>query len=604
MDTPLPTNEALVAYSQSLPWDTVESYRERFIAAIRRLVVEGHNGPPPLDLLSDALGTPVRIYYPDHRAEQAQVYLAEHGGVECMLGSVVSQRYRGGRSLLDSIVPYNLNPAVHHQNIDETHDQQRGMRPLGAEVELGLVHTQGESPSEDEMQQFIRLYYDQAQGLGIYPRLDREACVYQIEAHVAPSLSYAQTREALSGMMTALAAACEETGLRMAPMSCYPTLSDFKISDDPKIQSAVDLMLDVNSQVPEYAQRLDEVRQRYHMPSDSHHVEVFRIQGVHIHLDLAGRSEALGLLTFYTMLHSATAVANMAVLKGGPFVNGTCDAERLCVREYIRQSSITGRYVDSPLSPHLRPGDMDKFAGLLATERVNSTARALLYNDDTPGFPVAAMHNPIGRLRPDLATGKRICTLESTGMPANPSVSRIAAVLTDFAFSHMMIENYFRQYGCDLEPMYADQDMWAVLGPLDRASFESMQSRSDLEGSDLVLTTAAGTQMPLAEFYERKRLYAHKALADTMGITPRDIDDVYTSLNRMLAPPSGNTAQTVAQYISDPKLRSTGNWGQILRNAFVEAGGTPGSHNPDAVLAVVNQLHEAIKSRYQLEPVI
>jgi hypothetical protein len=314
------------------------------------------------------------------------------------------------------------------------------------------------------------------------------------------------------------------------------------------------------------------------------------------------RSEALGLFTFYTMLRSATAIANTAVLKGGPFVNGTCDPDRLCVREYVRQSSVTGRYLDMPLNPHHRAGDLDKYAGLLDGGLVNSTARALLYNGDTAGFPVSAMHNPIGRLRPDLATGKRICTLESTGMPANVSVSRLAAVLTDFEFSHVLIEHYFRQHGCNLEPMYGDPVLWAILGPLDRDTFVQMHNLSDHQGSDMVLTTAAGTRMRLDEFYEMKRLYLHRALSDIINITPRDIDDVYTSLNRMLAPPSGLVAQTIEQFVGDSKLRSTGNWGQILRNAFVEAGGTPGEHNPDAVLSVVNQLHEAMKSRYMVEP--
>ncbi len=602
METPLPSNDALIAYSRALPWEEVERLKLGFIQEIRHMIVDGHTGPPSMARLSETLGVPVRAYFDEAAEGEAQLYLAESGGVSCLLGSAVSQRYRSGRSLLESIIPYDLNPAVNHQNITETDDQPQKLRALGAEVELGLVHTHGESPSEAEMQDFIRLYYDHAQRLGIYPRLDREACQYQVEAHVAPSLSYRQTRRSLAGMMAALTAACDETGLRIALMSAYPTRSDFKMSMDPKVQTAVDLMLDVNSQVPEYAQRLDEVRQRYHMPASSHHVEVFRLQGIHIHLDLAGRSEALGLFAFYTLLHSATAIANGAVLKGGPFVNGTCDAERLCVREYLRQSSITGRFVEMPLNPHIMPGDMDKFAGLLASERVNSTARALLYNGETPGFPISAMHNPIGRLRPDLATGKRICTLESTGMPANVSVSRVAAVLTDFAFSHSIIERYFRRYGCDLEPMYADRELWAILGPLDRSTFERMQTRSDYEGSDMVLTTAAGTQMTLTEFYEMKRIYAHKALSDTLDLTPRDIDDVYTSLNRMLAPPSGNRAQTIEQFVGDPKLRSTGNWGQILRNAFVEAGGSPGAHNPEAVLAVVNQLHDAVRARYAVEP--
>ena len=30
-------------------------------------------------------------------------------------------------------------------------------------------------------------------------------------------------------------------------------------------------------------------------------------------------------------------------------------------------------------------------------------------------------HNPIGRVRPDLTTAKRVCTVESTGMPTNIS---------------------------------------------------------------------------------------------------------------------------------------------------------------------------------------
>jgi hypothetical protein len=225
-------------------------------------------------------------------------------------------------------------------------------------------------------------------------------------------------------------------------------------------------------------------------------------------------------------------------------------------------------------------------------------ARALLYNGDTEGQPVSAMHNPIGRVRPDLATNKRVCTVESTGMPANISVSRMAAVLTDFEFSHSLIEHYFRQHGCDLEPMYNDRVLWAILGPLDRAEYIRQQDASDRECTDVAVTTAAGTVMSLAEFYEMKRVYMHKALADIMEITPRDIDDVYTSLQRMLEPPSGHVAQTISQFVSDPKLRSTGNWGRILRDAFIDAGGSPGEHNPDAVLKVVNDIHDAMKARY------
>ena len=156
-----------------------------------------------------------------HNPAHAQILMAETNGQQYILGSAVSQRYRSGRSLLDSLTPYDLNPAVNHTNLETTADHIEQIRPLGAEVELGLVHHNGSSPTEEEMQLFIRTYYDQAQRIGISPRLDREACQYQIEAHIAPGIGYHKTRAALNGMMTALASTCEETGLRTAIMSAY-----------------------------------------------------------------------------------------------------------------------------------------------------------------------------------------------------------------------------------------------------------------------------------------------------------------------------------------------------------------------------------------------
>ncbi len=95
-----------------------------------------------------------------------------------------------------------------------------------------------------------------------------------------------------------------------------------------------------------------------------------------------------------------------------------------------------------------------------------------------------------------------------------------------------------------------------------------------------------------------KRRFMHRALEEVDEIAPRDIDEVYASLERMLEPPSGRAAQTITQYINDVKLRSTGNWGRILRDAYLEAGGVLGEHHPDAVLSVVNQVHNAMCNRY------
>lgn len=593
----LPSNDALTAFSADVSWQQIEHIRRQFTHALETLAkADGDN--LPLDELSSALGTPVTTYYDATHPETGNVILTTIGGHPLVLGSVVSQRYRSGHSLLESIVPYNLNPSVNHTNIGATEDSQTRLRVLGAEIELGLMHPDGASPSEAEVQGFISAYATHAQRLGVYPRLDREACQYQVEAHIAPSVGYSKTRNALTGMMTALAAASRTTNLRTLIFSCYPTDSDFKMTDHPKVLTAGDLMYQVNGMFPEYAAKLREVQDRYFVPPEgSQYINMFRNQGCHIHIDLAGRSESLGLLTFHTMLKSATAVANSATLKGCPFVNGTGDPELLCAREYLRSVTVTGRYLDLPLSPHFTPNGLENYAALLMQERANATGRAMMY-DEYDGEKISLMHNPIGRIRPDLGTPKRVCTVESTGMPTNISASRMAAVLVDFEFSHVVIESYFRKYGCDLEPMYNDKTMWDVLGPLPLDTFRQMQDRSDREGSDMLLTLHSGREVQLAEFYEIKRRFMHRAMEELDEVAPRDIDDVYSSLTRMLEPPSGHAATTISQYITNPKLRSTGNWGRILRDAYLEAGGVLGVHCPDAVLSVVNQVHEAMAQRY------
>ncbi|MCC6616705.1 MAG: hypothetical protein IT320_24740 [Anaerolineae bacterium] len=596
--TLLPTNETLLAYSQDASWQEIERQRRQFNQSLADLVEQDQLQTLPLEQFSEAVGQEVTSFYAPHDSDSGNVILTQKNGRDYLLGSVVSKRYRSGYGLMESIVPYNLNPSVNHTNIHETEDATTRMRVIGAEIELGVATTDGGSPSEDHVQQYIEAYSRYAQQIGIYPRLDREACQYQVEAHIAPSVGYQKTRNALNGMMTALVLAGEDTSLITTLLSCYPLESDFKMTDHPKVHTAVDLMLEVNDLFPEYRQRLADAQARYQIdPATSHHVNVFRNQGCHIHIDLAGRSEALGMLTFYTILRSATAVANAAVLKGCPFVNGTCDAELLCVREYLRSTTVTGRYLDLPLSPHFSEDGIGKYASLIKLERANAVGRAMLY-DDSLGTPVSLMHNPVGRIRSDLVTQKRVCTVESTGMPTNVSASRMAAVLTDFEFSHAVIESYFRQHGCDLGPMFDDKTMWSVLGPLERESLIAQSDESDRMCTDMTVVTANGERMTLGEFYELKRRFMHRALAHIDEVTPRDIDDVYMSLRRMLEPPSGQSAQTIDEYICDAKKRSTGNWGQILKNAFIEAGGVPGTNDPNAVLAVTREIHEALRRRY------
>lgn len=597
MENPLPTNEQIVAFSQSIPWMLIEEKKALFNQTLKEIASQSVDDTFDLDFFSKKLGIPISAYYGLEDTHSANVILGHYGDNTFILGSVVSGRYRSGKTFSQSIVPYNLNPSVNHANLEETDDVGGAIRAIGAELELGLYHPNGEPPTEAEVRNYMDLYESHARRLGITPQVDREACQYQIEAHVAPGIGYPRTRAALEGILSALAMTSQSTGLYTAISAAYPIKSDFHLTDDPKVHTAVDLMVEVNNLFEDYRERLIEAKKRYRIDPNANVVEVFRLQGCHIHLDLAGRSESLGIFGFYTMLRSATAVANSAALKGSPFVNGVCDPELLCTREYLRRTTVTGETIQMPLSPHLIEGDLERYAGLLKSEKANAMARALLYSN-THGTPTSAMHSLIGRLRPDLGSNKRICTLESTGMPVNISASRQAAVLTDFEFTHALLENYYRKHGADLAPMMEDKTLWAIMGPLDHETFMALHDESDRVCSDLVLKTAAGTSMSLSEFYEMKRVYMHKHLSDMAHISPREIDDVYFSLQRMLNPPSGVSAQVVEQYIHDYKLRSTGNWGRILVNTYQEEGGVVGEYNPDAVLRVTNRVHEALCTRY------
>lgn len=599
VQSPLPTNKTLLEFSSAIPWQSIEQHKRKFNQALRDIAADDNAESLPLDQLSETVGTTVKTYFDAAHTDGANAVLAEVNGQVYVLGAAVSKRYRGKKTFPQAIVPYNFNPSVNHTNIHETDDPVTRMRYLGAEIELGLVHRDGHAPSEDDMLNYIEVYREHARKIGVTPQIDREAGQYQVEAHISPVLGYHKTRTALGGILTSLLRTSEDTGLLTTIMPSYPVESDFKLTQDPKVMTALDLMQEVNNYFPEQVVRLDEAHQRYHVdPPSAYYVQMFRNQGCHIHLDLAGRSEALGLLAFYTMLRSASAAANAAILKGSPFVNGTCDPELLCTREYLRRVTVTGRYLDLPTTPHLTPRGLERYGELLRSERVNSPARAMLYEDGL-GTMISVMHNPIGRIRPDLSTSKRICTLESTGMPSSVSASRMAAALIDFEYSHVLIEDYFRKYGCDLEPMHSNREMWAVLGPLETETYQAMQDESDHNCTDVTIITATGEKMNLADFYERKRLFMHRALYDiNVDITPRDIDDVYSSFTRMLNPPSGHHAQTIRDFIAHPKLKSTGNWGRILRNAFIEMGGSPGDHRPDLVMKIMHEIHEALRERY------
>jgi hypothetical protein len=192
-----------------------------------------------------------------------------------------------------------------------------------------------------------------------------------------------------------------------------------------------------------------------------------------------------------------------------------------------------------------------------------------------------------------------VCTLESTGMPANPSAERLAAIANDYQLNQLVIEHYFRKYGTDLGPLHDDPDLLDVFGPLNREVFHRLNAESDRGCTDLVLETAGGNKLSLIEFYERKRRLLKRILGPLNVIDTRDIDSLYDRIYHFVVAPNGG-AKTIEDYINHPTRRGTGNWGRILRDAYLEVGGTLGAKNQEAVRKVVEQLHKALMRRYDV----
>src|SRR5450432_955087 len=594
MDLVLPENAALETFAREVPWQAIEETRERFQEYLNS--VRSKRGSHPME--TKMIWHLTHPYYEgDEDNPDGNVLLSKGDLAPFVLGNVLGKRFQQG-VWVDYIKPYNLNPSVVHTNIHESGGPLK-LRPVGTELEVGMVRADGLEPTADDLDEFHKAYMDHALRTGACLDVSPELCIYQAEVTIPPVFGFAKALRNTELNIAALTQACQTANMRIAILSVYPNETDFATSHSDKVETVAMFLNDINESRKGQCDLLDALRRRYRMArGDVRTANVLRFQGYHLHVDIAGRSEALGMVSYIMNLGSAAAVANAALLKGGPFMDGTCDPELLCTREVVRAITITGHYVGMPLSPHLQPEGMERHAQLLRANLANGTARALLYGEEE-GLPYSGMHNMLGRVRPDLSTPNRTCTLESTGMPSNPSAERLAAVATDFQYSQLLIEHYFRQHGTDLAALQADTEMLDIFGPLDRTTFEEMIHESDLHGTDAQIKTASGAQLSLVDFYEKKRHLLKRVLGPLNVIDTRDIDSLYDHIYHYVAAPNG-AAVTVDDYINHPTRRGTGNWGQILRNAFVEVGGTVGAKDTDAVHKVVEQLHRALVKRYDL----
>jgi hypothetical protein len=589
--TKLPDNASLLEYAKNISWEKIDESREQFQDYLTSVRSKRGSHPASNTMIRHL----TRSYFEGQEEPPDGNVLLSKETTPIVLGVLLGQRFQQG-PWLDYVKPYNLNPAVNHENLHQAGGPLK-LRPVGTELEVGMVRRDGAEPTAESLDLFHEGYVNYAQKVGATLDISPELCIYQAEITQGPAFGFAKLLRHLELNIGSLAHGAKNAGLMLEILSVYPTETDFATSHSDKVETVAIFLNDINESRPGQVELLEEVKSRYKIQRcTGRPANMLRFQGYHMHVDIAGRSEALGLLTYMLNLGSASAAANAALLKGGPFVDGVCDPDYLCAREHIRAISITGHYVGVPLSPHLMPDGLEKHAHLLRANLANGTARALLYGVEDD-MPFSGMHNMLGRVRPDLDTSKRVCTLESTGMPSNPSAERLAAVAADYQFSQLALEHYFRKYGTNLDPLYSEPDFLEVFGALDRDVFHRMIDASDRYCTDMELKTANGTTYGLLEFYEKKRRLLKRLLAPLNVIDTRDIDSLYDRIYHFLVAPNGG-ALTIDDYINHPTRRGTGNWGRILRNAFLEAGGTLGVKDNESVLKVVEQLHLALQRRY------
>lgn len=267
--------------------------------------------------------------------------LSRQGGRPFVLATILGRRFQQG-PWLDYVKPYHLNPAVIHQNIHEA-GGQLALRPVGVELEVGTVAPDGSEPSPQALDCFNAAYITHAQRIGATLDISPELCIYQAEVVSPPLFGYARLLRAAELNLATLAHAANEAGLLLQVMSVYPTETDFATSHSDKVETIAIFLNEINESRPAQRRYMEALRARYAISrGEARPANLLRFQGFHMHVDIAGRSEALGLLSYMLNLSSASAAANAALLKGGPFMDGACDPELLCVRETVRAISITG----------------------------------------------------------------------------------------------------------------------------------------------------------------------------------------------------------------------------------------------------------------------
>src|SRR5258708_35954697 len=163
------------------------------------------------------------FYDSDENAPDGNVLLSIGKERRVVLATILGRRFQQG-PWLDYVKPYNLNPSVSHENIHEAGGPLK-LRPVGAELEVGMVRGDGLEPTVADLDGFHQAYVTHALRLGACLDLSPELCIYQAELVLPPVTSYSRLLHNLEMNIASLSHAAHESGLVLAITSVYPVES-------------------------------------------------------------------------------------------------------------------------------------------------------------------------------------------------------------------------------------------------------------------------------------------------------------------------------------------------------------------------------------------
>ena len=86
MQTPLPSNDDLVALSNALDWKEIEQQRRQFNQFVKDYAAENEDTAHlPLDAISECVGAPVKTYFDANDPEKPNILYIEHDGHQFVL---------------------------------------------------------------------------------------------------------------------------------------------------------------------------------------------------------------------------------------------------------------------------------------------------------------------------------------------------------------------------------------------------------------------------------------------------------------------------------------------------------------------------------------